>query len=325
MKVFISWSGPESQKMAESLRSWLKYVIQTIDPFVSSLDIAKGDRGLRVIAGQLEETSFGILCVTRENSLAPWINFEAGALSKAVGEDTRVIPCLLDLPVSDLTGPLAQFQAVSSANKDEVFSMVQALRDHSDLVDLDDSRLRTIFDAFWPTLEKDLEAARSLKGSTTAVTSVRDPAEILEEVLVLARRQESVLRTIVERVDSSVPMLEFRRGVTSPSDPPEGRREIVDELISHLDVPRDRALTYRIITDRVPEDIQVVYDTGAISTENVDHVLTRIGEFVTSKRVHVTIKSTDGYEIIAGPGKKATVLLAPTEAVSGESDSERGR
>jgi hypothetical protein len=178
------------------------------------------------------------------------------------------------------------------------------------------------FDAFWPTLEKDLEAARSIKGSTTTVTSVREPAEILEEVLVLARRQESVLRTIVERVDSSVPMLAFRRGVTSSSDAPEGRREIVDELISHLGVPEDRALTYRIITDCVPEEIQVVYDAGAISTENVDHVLTRIGEFVASKRVHVTIKSTDGYEIIAGPGKKATVLLSPTEVVSELSDPE---
>jgi hypothetical protein len=325
MKVFISWSGLESQKMAESLRSWLKYVIQTIDPFVSSLDIAKGDRGLRVIASQLEKTSFGILCVTRENSLAPWINFEAGALSKAVGEDTRVIPCLLDMPVSDLTGPLAQFQAVSSANKDEVFSMVRALRDHSDLADLDDSRLRTIFDAFWPTLENDLEAARSLKGNTTAVKSVREPAEILEEVLVLARRQESVLRTIVERVDSSVPMLEFRRGITSTSDNTEARRSAVDELIADLNILGDRALTYRIITDRVPEEIQVVYDVDAISAENVDDVLARIGDFVTRKRVHVTIKSADGYDIIAGPGKKAAILLSPAEVTIGDSDPEANK
>lgn len=321
MKVFISWSGPDSQKMAESLRSWLKFVIQTVDPFVSSLDIAKGDRGLRVIASHLEETSFGIVCVTRENSVAPWINFEAGALSKAVG-DARVIPCLLDMPVSDLTGPLVQFQAVSSANKDEVFSMVRALRDQSELSDLDDTRLKTIFEAFWPVLEKDLEAARSLKGNTTAVKSLRDPSEVLEEVLVLARRQENVLRTIVERVDSSIPMLEFRKSTTSANDSPEDSRNAVDDLIACLTVLGDHALTYRIITDRAPEEIQVVYDAGAISAENMDQVLTQIGEFVSRKRVHATIKSTDGYQIVAGPGIMPTVLLSPSDASAGHSNAK---
>src|SRR3712207_1416071 len=138
MKVFISWSGPQSKAVAEALRVWLKLVIQSVEPFVSSQDIAKGDRGLRVIANELEETSFGIVCVTRENSLTPWINFEAGALSKTVGEG-RVVPFLLDMPVSDLTGPLAQFQVVTSVNKDDVFSMVRSLRDHSTLTNLDDN------------------------------------------------------------------------------------------------------------------------------------------------------------------------------------------
>ena len=131
MKVFISWSGDQSKKMAEALRSWLKYVIQTADPFVSYLDISKGDRGFQVIADELEQTELGIVCVTRDNYLTPWINFEAGALSKAFGR-ARVIPCLLDMPVSDLTGPLVQFQAVASTSKDDLFEMVRTVRDHED-------------------------------------------------------------------------------------------------------------------------------------------------------------------------------------------------
>ena len=319
MKVFISWSGPQSRRMAESLRPWLKMLIQNLEPFVSSLDIAKGDRGLRVIAGQLEEASFGIVCVTRENSLAPWINFEAGALSKAVG-DARVIP-VLDMPVSDLTGPLVQFQAVSSANKDDFFSMVRSLRDLSKPSDLDDSMLQTAFDALWPTLEKGLEMARSLGGETTAIKSVREPGEILEEVLVLARRQEGVLRTIVERVDSSIPMLEIRRSTSSANDKPEARREVVDELIASLVLLGDNALMYRIITDRVPEEIQVVYAEGTISASNVDGVLAQIEDFVSRKNAHVTIKSADGYQIIAGPGK-GTHLLAPAEVAADRMNSE---
>jgi hypothetical protein len=45
-----------------------------------------------------------------ENRRAPWIIFEAGALSKAAERPT-VCPYLVDLPPSDLEGPLAQFQA----------------------------------------------------------------------------------------------------------------------------------------------------------------------------------------------------------------------
>jgi hypothetical protein len=40
-KVFISWSGEQSKKMAEALRSWLEYVIQSTDPFASSLNIVR--------------------------------------------------------------------------------------------------------------------------------------------------------------------------------------------------------------------------------------------------------------------------------------------
>ena len=40
-----------------------------------------------------------------------WLNFEAGALSKAV-ETSRVVPLLLDLGLAELTWPLAMFQAV---------------------------------------------------------------------------------------------------------------------------------------------------------------------------------------------------------------------
>lgn len=75
-----------------------------------------------------------------------------------------------------------------------------------------------------------------MQGSATAVTPLRETGDILEEVLVLARRQDSVLRTIVERVDSSVPMLELRGR-------PETRRDIVDDLIAALDLSSDSALT----------------------------------------------------------------------------------
>lgn len=41
MKVFISWSGNKSHKVAMIFREWLPSVIQSLEPYVSSEDIDK--------------------------------------------------------------------------------------------------------------------------------------------------------------------------------------------------------------------------------------------------------------------------------------------
>ena len=114
MKVFISWSGDSSHKVAIVLRDWLPSVIQALEPYVSS-DIDKGARWMADISGELENSSFGILCVTKDNIHAPWLNFEAGALSKFAKQD-RAAPFLFGVDVSEIReGPLSQFQASSDA------------------------------------------------------------------------------------------------------------------------------------------------------------------------------------------------------------------
>ena len=77
MKVFISWSGEKSNKIANILREWIPCVIQSIKPYVSSKDIDKGARWSTDIAKELEDSHFGIICITKSNINAPWINIEA--------------------------------------------------------------------------------------------------------------------------------------------------------------------------------------------------------------------------------------------------------
>jgi hypothetical protein len=103
MKIFISWSGMRSQKLANKLRGWLPLVLQNVTPYMSSGDIPAGTRWLRSVSSELDTCNFGILCITPENLRAPWIHFEAGALSKAL-DNSHVVPMLFVLTRLRLDG-----------------------------------------------------------------------------------------------------------------------------------------------------------------------------------------------------------------------------
>lgn len=125
--VFISWSGERSEKVAAALYGSLKMMLQTARPWMSKEDIEKGSRGLDEVGKALEAMSVGILCLTPENVERPWILFEAGALSKAMGEKTRVCPYLFGgLRSEEVRPPLGMFQA-ARAEKEETRKLVFAV------------------------------------------------------------------------------------------------------------------------------------------------------------------------------------------------------
>ena len=116
-KVFISWSGKLSQKIAGVIRTWLPSVLQATKPYYTPDDINKGARWNTEIAHELESSNIGIICLTKDNIEKPWILFEAGALSKNVG-NSNVCPILFDFDSSELTGPLVSFQTTKFEESD---------------------------------------------------------------------------------------------------------------------------------------------------------------------------------------------------------------
>ena len=152
MKVFISWSGEISHKVAMALHRWLPSVIQALEPYISSEDIAKGTRGIADISEALEHSSFGILCLTKDNIYAPWLIFEAGALSKSVKQG-RVAPFLFGVELSEMTNsPLLQFQATTFA-KDDVKKLLDSLNTAGAAPLLREDLLNDAFDTLWTRLE----------------------------------------------------------------------------------------------------------------------------------------------------------------------------
>ncbi len=183
MLVFISWSGERSRYVAEQLRTWLKDVIQTIEPWVSSEDIRQGSRWNVDVARKLEEASFGILCLTRDNLDQPWLVFEAGALAKTL-DQSHVCPYLIDLKPTELKGPLVQFQgtmATESGTRKLVHSINKALGNEAMREDKVDRACRK----WWPDLEQALE---NVPQPRTTLPDPRSERELMEELLDRVRR-----------------------------------------------------------------------------------------------------------------------------------------
>ncbi|OJJ10695.1 hypothetical protein BKI51_12240 [Alphaproteobacteria bacterium AO1-B] len=191
MKLFISWSGPRSRHIAEALAAWLPMVFETVKPWISSNDIEIGQRWSSEIAGQLDKTQFGIVCVTPENKTAPWIQFEAGALAKSV-DSGRVVPLLWEVRPSDLSnaGPLSQFQAKTVSNegiRDIVLGLNKLLEDPRS-----EDVLNTVVDALWPKFEDQLG---TMPPANEAVeTEHRPMQDVLEDLVSIVRRLDHRIR-----------------------------------------------------------------------------------------------------------------------------------
>jgi hypothetical protein len=183
VKIFLAWSGKASRALGVALRGWLPDVLQTVSTFLSDEDIDKGARWVGEIARELDESSFGVLCVTRENVGSNWLNFEAGALSKAFGTTTRVAPVLVDLRPADVTGPLAMFQAVELTEQD-VKRLVRTINAACP-EPLDDARLATSFAQWWPRLYELIGDVREL--TPDPPLDQRETGEMVEEVLAIVR------------------------------------------------------------------------------------------------------------------------------------------
>lgn len=196
MIVFISWSGDLSKLVAEAFRDWLPNVIQVIKPWMSSEDIRKGSHWSTELAAKLSETKAGIFCVTPENQDAPWLNYEAGALTRTIATDC-VSPFLIGLSKSELKGPLAQFQATDPNEKDTRLLIMTLNRASNN--SLAEPTLESSFAKWWPDLDTKLKKIQSAKIPKASLRSDRD---ILEEVLSLSRTQTNLVSDFSNKLNT---------------------------------------------------------------------------------------------------------------------------
>lgn len=184
MKVFIIWSGEKSKAVALKLHQLISDMIQAVKPFLSLEDLDAGTRWNEVIAKELSETKFGIICLTKSNTEVPWILFEAGAVAKMVDDNTFVCPYLIDMESSDIPqGPLTQFHC-KRANEDETLELLKTINRALGDDKLPEASLKRMFDKFWPDLN---EVLQDLPDEAGADPETRPQEEMTEEILDIVR------------------------------------------------------------------------------------------------------------------------------------------
>jgi hypothetical protein len=195
MDIFISWSGPRSRAVAEALKEYLPMIVNAFNPWLSCADIDKGARWISELSAALATAKAGIICLTPNNLTAPYILFESGALSKTV-EKTYVCTLLIEMEPSDVSGPLAQFQA-TKPTKVELLQLLKTLNRALGNSAVKEQQLDATFELCWPKLN---EKFQNLPPDGPTGRPERPERELLEELIDLARTTSMDIAEVNHRV-----------------------------------------------------------------------------------------------------------------------------
>ncbi len=269
MKVFISWSGEVSFQVAKVLKEWIPCVIQEVQPYFSSEDIDKGARWSTDIAKELETASFGILCVTKDNLESQWLNFEAGALSKAIDKQ-KVCPLLYHLKPSDISdSPILQFQ-MANVEKSDIFKLFKSINASLENSNLDEIRLEKVFDTFWPQMEKAFKEIKDPeKDSKKTQNDPNSTSKIMEEMLELLRYQQMMLKNPDKIL------------------PPEYLRELLNETKSDFNSYVREMIPKPVITELLSceESLnRMMLGKYELSEEYLNDFVVRVREYIGASR-----------------------------------------
>lgn len=209
MRVFISWSGDKSKKVALILRKWLPNVIQSLEPWMSKSDIGAGSRWSDAISKALDETNFGIICLAKGNLDSPWLNFEAGAIAKRL-DRSFVVPYLIDLEPGEIpAGPLNEFQW-KDASKEGTFDILASINNQLEATKLADEKLKSAFDKWWPDLEKELI---DIPDEIQEEIPKRSRDDKIDEILEIARDLKRGLRKASDAAEAPWQLPFHKRGL----------------------------------------------------------------------------------------------------------------
>jgi len=158
MKIFVSWSGEPSKSIAKVLDKRLREILPGAGTFMSFEHIEMGVRWAERIKRQLSRRNHGIVCLTPQNLNAPWIIYEAGALTKNAASR---LWCILfaGLSKADVPKPLGDFQ-LAQFNKTDMRRVVHSINNAIGARKLTRPDLDKNFEQQWRGLANTVKSAQ---------------------------------------------------------------------------------------------------------------------------------------------------------------------
>lgn len=233
MDVFLSWSTERSQKLAKMFNEWITNVLPTVQTYISTEQIGPGDRWSDSIGKGLETNFMGIFFLVEENVDSPWLNFEAGAISKNI-EDSKVIPLLHDMKPEQINGPIAQFQAKLINVEPDIFSIVKQINNGiNDERKINAEILKKLFDKWYPDFVKEYndfcnENPRPIKADDRKSSNLLDSEDQIGEILNIVRSLKRSERKKVNSPERNT--FQIRSGIV------ESIRDDIRECLSFNDL-----------------------------------------------------------------------------------------
>lgn len=127
-QVFISWSGSLSRKIAEYLHSdFFNYA--NLKPWISSHDVNAGNPWFEETSDALNNSSYGVVCLTPGVSKKPWINFEIGWLYSKLNN------CKIITFGEEIDNPLACLQRRNGYKKEIWYELLRTMIPEEDRAD----------------------------------------------------------------------------------------------------------------------------------------------------------------------------------------------
>lgn len=244
MQIFLSWSGPRSQKVAQLLSDWLPKVIQSLDPWISTKDIQKGSLWSEILGDQLQGMTTGIICLTKENKERPWILFEAGALAKGLSSN-RVCTLLIDLEPADIAPPLSQFNHTRPKVKEDMLHLLQTLNDRATDRKLRADILENALEVHWSEFEISLDA---IIAETPDVEKIphRKNDDIMREIL-------ENTRSLVSRVNKIENEKKESRIISKTRKEPDDLNFIISKIEKFKNIGISEEDCVKIILTKYPD------------------------------------------------------------------------
>lgn len=205
VRVFVSWSGRQGKALALALRTWLPSVVSKTEVWVSTEDIAKGERALPKLLDQLQEQEFAIVITTKSSQASTWVAFECGALANSIGVG-RVAPVTLGISEADVEGPLSLFQSTNAGDKMDLIRLINSINKCKPDPE-PEAHVVELFENHWPELRKVIVSVRSEIEGARAAASNR---EVLEEILRLVRLSSKASSVEEEHAKNVLSMLQAR-------------------------------------------------------------------------------------------------------------------